>query len=214
MSKVNKDATKHLKDKIFNDEDWAEVTHKPLPNDLLKYKVNKDISKHLKDNIFEDEDWAEITTPKKGPSNIPASAKDHRQLNHRDAPKQHPMTAIDGLVEALKEKISDSDVTIEKTSEGTILTIGSHTIIIYGDGNRIESISVNGKPIPIVKGNVDINTAGVDVSKSTIKLESSESSAVVELSSIIQLILNEIETIRQDVPEIIFRIWPGMQGVN
>lgn len=113
MSKVTKDALKHLKDNKFEDEDWAELK-----------------SKHLKHNRFEDEDWAELSTPKKGPINIPADLKDHRQLNHRDSPNQHTINAIAGLVEALASKLTNDDVKVEKTSEGTVFTVGDKSVTI------------------------------------------------------------------------------------
>lgn len=187
-----------------------------------------------KDVAFEDEDWADLVSPSQRKSSGKfQDEKDHRELTHRDAEKQHPIEAIDGLVEALKGKISDGDVHAEKTSEGTLLTIGSTSVMIYDGVNGISSISVNGKVLPIVGGNVNITTDdiadGMDISNSIVKIQKEEADTTIPVSKLVELIMSEIGTIKDSVSEtsskldalgtkldnkIIFKIWPGLQGDN
>lgn len=120
------------------------------------------------------------------------------------------MDAIEGLVEALASKVSNESVSAERSSEGLIITIGDKTIIIYDNPETgiINSITINGNIVPVDDfGNAHISTDGVDISGSVVRIENSESVSVVPLQSIIERILEEIS----DVPQIIFRTWPGLQ---
>lgn len=168
------------------------------------------------DTVYEDEDWAELVSPSQrvvGPVSHRGD-KDHRNLTHRDAPEQHPIEAIAGLVEALASKVSSDSVKAERTSEGTLLTIGDATVMIYDGDDGIKSITINGKPLPVYGDSVNINTAEIDVSDSIITIEGEHSSTTTTVSRIVSLILQEISDMKEkvnDIPEIVFRTWPGMQ---
>lgn len=202
--------------------------------------VNKKYSGHgLKDTVYEDEDWAELVSPTQrgvGPIDPSTNPKDHRNLTHRNAPDQHPIESITGLVEALASKVDNDSISAERTSEGTVITIGDNVIVIYDnpDTGNISSISINGKPLPVDDlGNVNINTHDLDVTNSKIVIEDEQSSTVTTVGEIVKLILDElgdvtssvitlqeglsdarmeIEKLSNNMPKIIFRTWPGLQG--
>lgn len=183
--------------------------------------VNKKYDGHaLKDTTFEDEDWAELVSPSErrakalDPSKDP---KDHRNLTHRDAPNQHPIEAIEGLsnelnklVEGLASKVSNDSISAERTSEGLLITIGDHTIIIYDnpDTDAIQAITVNDILIPVDEfGTARISTDGMNISGGLVRVETSEYDSLVPISTIITRLLEAMA----EVPQIIFRTWPGLQ---
>ena len=199
--------------------------------------VNKKYSGH--DTVYEDEDWAELVSPTQrgvGPVDPAKNPKDHRNLTHRNAPDQHSIGAITGLVEALASKVDNDSISAERTSEGTVITIGDNVIVIYDnpDTGNISSISIDGKPLPIDDlGNVNIDTHELNVTNSQVVIEDEQSTTVTTVGEIVKLILDElgdvkssvltlqegmsevrmeVEQLAQDMPRIIFRTWPGLQG--
>ena len=182
-------------------------------------KVYKD--RPHNDIAFEDEDWADLVSPSErghGRPDCKPGTKDHRELTHRDAPNQHPISAIEGLVEAVNSKIPEGSVSVEETSEGLALTIGQTTVLLYGTGT-IRQILINGVPLPVDQlGNVNITELpGVDVSNSLITIEDPQSTTTVTVEELATRILEQIATIESKIEEleetkIIFRTWPGLQG--
>ena len=159
--------------------------------------------------------------------------RDHRNLSHRNAPAQHSIEAIEGLVQALAAKVDNDSISAERTSEGTVITIGDNVIVIYDNPStgNISSISIDGKPLPIDSlGNVNIDTHELNITNAIIVIEDEQSTTITTAGEIVKLILNElgdikssitnlqvnletqIEELAQDMPKIIFRTWPGLQG--
>ena len=133
-----------------------------------------------------------------------SNPKDHRGLTHKDAPDQHPIRAITGLIEELAKKVDNDSISAERTSEGTVITIGDNVIVIYDnpDIGIINSITINGNLVPIdAYGNANIDTSTIDVSNSIVRIETSEASTVTTVGAILDIILREIS----EMPRIIFR---------
>ena len=140
------------------------------------------------------------------------------------------------MVEALASKVDNDSISAERTSEGTVITIGDNVIVIYDnpDTGNISSISIDGKPLPIDDlGNVNIDTHELNVTNSQVVIEDEQSTTVTTVGEIVKLILDElgdvkssvltiqegmsevrmeVEQLAQDMPRIIFRTWPGLQG--
>ena len=85
-----------------------------------------------------------------------------------------------------------------------MITIGDHTIIIYDnpDTDAIQAITVNDVLIPVDEfGTAKISTDGMDISGGLVRVETSEYSSLVPISTIITRLLEAMAS----VPQIIFR---------
>lgn len=127
-------------DKVDNTSDLDKPISKAV-KDALDEKADKDEIQAIRDELGEYQEKNDrFTNALSNYTGGLANAQDHRELNGRDFPDQHPISAISGLQGALDNKadvsdiptVSDATLTIQKngTSAGTFSANASEDVNI------------------------------------------------------------------------------------